>query len=206
MWLLGIIQNGLIIQILYFEKFDWSQFHSDRWGWLFAGLALKFVAWLLKEAPGIAGGTGTDRLTKPTFQTYECDRNFSPQASTRLNRIKKVSRVLKVLLLLYFVCAGFFFPFGSQGARWMECGLGNIRNIFGCSAVFAKLIAVLAVGVFFAAVITGYRSCSTFTKKGIIFSARNVHLLGRVGCLALGYCFSHGVGSGAVFQPGMLWH
>jgi hypothetical protein len=49
MWFLGTIR-WFIMQSLYFEKFDWSQFHSDRWGWLFAGLALKFVAWLLKEA------------------------------------------------------------------------------------------------------------------------------------------------------------
>jgi Protein of unknown function (DUF2975) len=49
MWFLGIIR-WFIMQSLSFEKFDWSQFHSDRWGWLFAGLALKFVAWLLQEA------------------------------------------------------------------------------------------------------------------------------------------------------------
>jgi hypothetical protein len=49
MWFYGIIRWG-IMQSLYADKFDWSKFHTDSWGWLFAGLALKFVAWLLKEA------------------------------------------------------------------------------------------------------------------------------------------------------------
>ena len=50
----------------------------------------------------------------------------------------------------------------------------------------AKLIVVLAAGVFLAAGITCYQLLNLY-EKGIIFSARNVQLLGRIGCLAFGY-------------------
>jgi hypothetical protein len=109
-----------------------------------------------------------------------------PKASTRLNRIKKISRVLKVLFLLYFVCAGYFFPFVyrvPEGFWFVVCGT---YATFSDSPMGAKLIVVLAVGVFFAAVITGYQLLNLY-EKGIIFSARNVQLLGRIGYLALGY-------------------
>ena len=109
----------------------------------------------------------------------------SPKASTRLNRVKKISRVLKVLLLLYFVCAGFFFPLVHRMPDGWSVVWGTYAT-FSDAPLFAKLIAVLAVGVFFAAVITGYQLLNLY-EKGTVFAARNVQLLGRIGCFALGY-------------------
>ena len=113
------------------------------------------------------------------------NENF-PKANTRLNRIKIISRGLKVLFLLYFVCAGYFLPLVHKTPDGFWFVVYGTYATFSNAPTGAKLIVVLAVGVFFAAVITGYQLLNLY-EKGIIFSARNVQLLGRIGYLALGY-------------------
>ena len=111
-----------------------------------------------------------------------------PKASTRLNRIKKISRVLKVLFLLSLLCLvwrGYFLPFVQRMPDGWSVVWGTYAT-FSDAPLFAKLIVVLAVGVLLAAFITCYQLLNLY-EKGIIFSARNVQLLGRIGCLAFGY-------------------
>jgi Protein of unknown function (DUF2975) len=115
---------------------------------------------------------------------------ISPKANARLNRIRIVSRVLKALLLLYFIIPfsyfAYFRPFlhKTQDGSW--------TTVWGTYATFSdiplitKLIIGLAVGLVLAAVVACYQLLCLY-EKGIIFSARNVRLLGRIGYLALSY-------------------
>jgi hypothetical protein len=115
---------------------------------------------------------------------------ISPKANVRLNRIRIVSRILKALLLLYFVIPlsyfGYFRPFlhKTQDGFW--------TTVWGTYATFSeiplitKLIIGLAAGLILAAVVACYQLLCLY-EKGIIFSTRNVRLLGRIGYLALSY-------------------
>jgi hypothetical protein len=112
----------------------------------------------------------------------------SSKANAHLNRIKKISRVLKVLFLLSLLCLvwrGYFLPFIQRMPDGWRVVWGTYAT-FSDAPLFAKLIVVLAVGVLLAAFITCYQLLNLY-EKGIIFSARNVQLLGRIGCLAFGY-------------------
>jgi len=114
---------------------------------------------------------------------------ISPKSSARLNRIKIVSRVLKILFLLSFVCLGYlghFLPFVHRtpdGFWWVVWG--TYAN-FSAVPLDVKLIVVLGIGVLLALIITCYQLLSLY-EKGIVFSARNVLLLGRIGRLAVGF-------------------
>jgi hypothetical protein len=112
----------------------------------------------------------------------------SPTANARLNRIKIISRVLKVLLLPFLLClvgSGYLLPFAHRmpDGYWIVWGT---YATFSDAPMVAKMIAVLAAGVFLAAGITCYQLLNLY-EKGIIFSARNVQQLGRIGGLAFGY-------------------
>jgi hypothetical protein len=110
------------------------------------------------------------------------------KAGTRLNRIKKISRVLKVLFLLSLLCLvwrGYFLPFVQRMPDGWSMVWGTYAT-FSDVPLFAKLIVVLAVGVLLVAIITCYQLLNLY-EKGVIFSARNVQLLGRIGYLAFGY-------------------
>ena len=111
---------------------------------------------------------------------------ISPKANPRLNRIKIISRILKILSLLYFVFFGWF-PF----VRRMPDGFHIVQGTyakFSDAPLGAKLIVVLGIALILAAIITCYQLLNLF-EKGIIFSAKNVQLLGRIGCLAFIYGF-----------------
>ena len=114
---------------------------------------------------------------------------MSPKASVRLNRVIIISRVLKVLLLpflLSLVGSGYLRPFAHgtpDGYIWLVWGT---YSTFSDAPLVAKIIAVLAAGVFLAAGIICYQLLNLY-EKGVIFSARNVQLLGRIGGLAFGY-------------------
>jgi hypothetical protein len=113
---------------------------------------------------------------------------ISPKANARLSRIKKISRVLKILFLLYiplYFALGGNLPF----VRGMPDGFGIV---WGTYATFsdAPLIAKLIVGVGTVLILAAITTCyqlSNLYEKGIIFSARNVRLLGRIGYLAFSY-------------------
>ena len=111
-----------------------------------------------------------------------------PKTSARLNRIKKISRVLKVLFLLCLICLvwrGYFLPFVHRMPDGFQVVWGTYAT-FSNVPLFAKLIVVLAAGVFLAAGTTCYQLLNLY-EKGVIFSARNVQLLGRIGYLAFSY-------------------
>jgi hypothetical protein len=129
---------------------------------------------------------------------------ISPKADARLNRIKTISRVLKVLLLPFLLClvgSGYLKPFAHRtpdGYVWLVWGT---YSTFSDAPLVAKMVAVLAAGVFLAAGITCYQLLNLY-EKGIIFSARNVQLLGRIGYLAFGYGLLNVWGP----VPLMIWY
>jgi len=112
-----------------------------------------------------------------------------PKANNRLNRVKILSRVFKVLLLPFLYClvgSEYLRPFAHRtpdGNLWLV--YGTYAN-FSDAPLVAKMIAALAAGVFLTAGITCYQLLNLY-GKGIIFSARNVQLFGRIGYLAFGY-------------------
>lgn len=112
----------------------------------------------------------------------------SPKANVRLSRVKKISRVLKVLFLLSLlslVWRGYWLPFVQRMPDGWSVVWGTYAT-FSDIPLFAKLVVVMALGVFGAAAITCYQLLYLY-EKGIIFSARNVQLLGRIGGLAFSY-------------------
>jgi hypothetical protein len=115
---------------------------------------------------------------------------ISPKANARLKRIRIVSRVLKVLLLLYFFIpltyVGYFRPFlhKTQDGFWTTVW-GTYATVSDIPLI-TKLIIGLAAVLILAAVVTCYQLLSLY-EKGIILSARNVRLLGRIGYLAVSY-------------------
>jgi hypothetical protein len=113
---------------------------------------------------------------------------ISPMAGTRLNRIKRTSRALKTLFLLYpllYFLVGWNLPFMHRMPDGLRIVSGTYAT-FSDAPILAKLIVVLGIGILLASIITCYQLLSIY-EKGIIFSARNVQLLGRIGCLAVGY-------------------
>jgi Protein of unknown function (DUF2975). len=116
---------------------------------------------------------------------------ISPKANVRLNRIKIISRALKILFLLFFFFSFGHLPFWGVPFAWKTSdGLWFVVHgtytTFSDAPLVAKLFVGLGIGVVLAAIITGYQLLNLY-QKGIIFSAKNVQLLGRIGLLAFGY-------------------
>ncbi|HSY10076.1 MAG TPA: DUF2975 domain-containing protein, partial [Candidatus Dormibacteraeota bacterium] len=97
--------------------------------------------------------------------------------------------------LLYFVLFGCF-PFVRRMPDGLQIVWGTYAT-FSDAPLGAKLIVVLGAGLILAVTITCYQLLNLF-EKGIIFSARNVRLLGRIGCLSFAYGFLR------VFGPAMI--
>lgn len=123
---------------------------------------------------------------------------ITQKVNARLNRIRIVSRILKVLLLLYFIIlltSVYFPPFlhkSPDGLFWTTVW-GTYATLWDMPLI-TKLILGLAGVLILAAALACYQLLSLY-EKGIIFSARNVRLLGRIGYLAMSYQLLAVVGS-----------
>jgi len=111
-------------------------------------------------------------------------------ANPRLNRIKTICRTLKIMLLLYVGCMTLFLPSYFHFAHKTSEGYWTIfsRTYATLAEVswIEKSLALLCVGALLAAMVTGYQLLGLY-ERGIIFSARNVQLLRRIGWLAASY-------------------
>ncbi len=129
---------------------------------------------------------------------------MSQKSNVRLNRIKTVSQVLKVLLVLFLLCLGYcghFPPFVQRMPDGVWRVVGQSIAKFSEVPLAAILIVGLGIVVLLASFITCYQLLNLY-EKGIIFSGRNVRLLGRIGFLAVGYGLLDPFGC-AFFS---LWH
>jgi hypothetical protein len=124
---------------------------------------------------------------------------ITSKANARLRRIKVICRVLKILFLFFLACRAYV-PFVRKmpDGYWIVCGT---YATFAEVPLVAKLIVGLGIGVLLMTVITGYQLLNLYEKE-IIFSARNVRLLGRIGWLVFGYGLL-GVSGQALFST---WH
>jgi hypothetical protein len=106
-----------------------------------------------------------------------------PKASSRLNRIRIISRTLKVLLVLYLLGAAWFDLPWEAFLRWLPHGT---FASFSDSPWLAIAEFALMIGLVLALAITCWQLLGLY-QTGILFGDRNVQLLGRIGCLALAF-------------------
>jgi hypothetical protein len=107
----------------------------------------------------------------------------SSKANARLNRIKRISRIIKVMFLFYIVLGTlilmvFMKKAGAGTWRVFDNSYTNISDV----PAMVKLLAGIGGGLNLLAAVTFYRLLNLY-EQGIIFSAANVHLLGRIGHL-----------------------
>jgi hypothetical protein len=114
---------------------------------------------------------------------------ISPRANARLNRIKRTSRALKTLFVLYplvYFIMGWNFPFIHKMPDGVWLAPGGAYATISDISLMSKFVIGLGAGLILAAIISCYQLLNLY-EKGVIFSARNVQLLGRIGCLAVYY-------------------
>ena len=110
-----------------------------------------------------------------------------PNQTIHLTRIKIFSRVLKVLLLFYLLYSVSYLPFVHRTADGLYYQVvSGVYEKISEAPIIALFIVLLGVGLFLTAIISGYQLLSLY-EKGVVFSARNVQLLRRIGYLACGY-------------------
>ena len=116
------------------------------------------------------------------------------KADGRFKRIRKISRVLRWVLLLYLLNIGVSLVLGHYPPVLRRTNPDHYWNVsgFGTYATFAKIpvLAKLYLGVVVALFFAAARACYQLLipyEKGVIFSPRNTRLLVRIGALALAY-------------------
>lgn len=116
--------------------------------------------------------------------------DITPKTNARLNRIRTICRSLKIMLLLYVGCVFVFLPRYFHFIHKTSEGYWTI--FYGTYKTLAevpwieKSLALFCVGMLLAAIATGYQLLGIY-ERGIIFSARNVQLLRRIGLLVASY-------------------
>ena len=102
----------------------------------------------------------------------------------RLARIKRLSRFLKVVFLIYFVVFGLLLVAGNIKK---PIRLGD-QAFMSLSVIPAelKVYESLRCALFLLAAVALYRLLDLY-EKGVIFSAENVSQIRRLGILAMGY-------------------
>jgi len=108
---------------------------------------------------------------------------ISPKANARLNRIRIISRTLKVLLVLYLIGVSWWDLPWEGFLKWLPHGTfaSFSDNPWLTLAEFG-----LIIGLVLALAITCWQLLSLYQTGGI-FAGRNVQLLGRIGRLALAF-------------------
>ena len=113
-----------------------------------------------------------------------------PQSkNTRLNRIQKISRILKVCVLFYFVVPLCVVAFNLKSIH-MASSMVSIFNhpYASASDIPGPMIVLCAIGtgVYLLGVISFYRLLCLY-EKGVFFSEANVSEMKRLGSYLVGY-------------------
>ena len=107
-----------------------------------------------------------------------------------LNRVRKISRILKVMLLIYLGGLVILMPACFQLMHKTTEGYWTVLNTTYATLAeipwMLKSLAVLCAGLLVAAYVTSYQLLSLY-ERGIIFSTQNVRLLRRIGVLSVSY-------------------
>ncbi len=109
---------------------------------------------------------------------------LSPKPNARLNRIKKMSSLVKILFLFYFVVVGLVLALGYIKPPFQAGDqlFGSLKNV----PPELKLYEALHYAIQLLGIIAFYRLLNLY-EKGIIFSARNVSLIRQLGSYAIFY-------------------
>lgn len=119
----------------------------------------------------------------------DMQENESNPNGTRLQRIQKISRLLKFCVLIYLIVPLFFVAAHHRN----QGEVSHTISVFGDTYVsfrdvpFAILVlSVISFGLYFFGVVSFYRLLGLY-EKGIIFSTANVLQMKKVGSSLLGY-------------------
>jgi hypothetical protein len=108
---------------------------------------------------------------------------ISPKASPRLNRIQKISRILKACVLIYFVVPLCLVALNFKSLH-VASGMVSIFNhpYASVSDIPAPMYVLCAIGtgIYLLGMIAFYRLLNLY-EKGVIFSAANVLEIKRLG-------------------------
>src|ERR1039458_8199745 len=114
---------------------------------------------------------------------------ISPKANARMNRIQKVSRILKVCVLFYFVAPLCVLAFNLKSIH-LATGMVSIFNHPYANAsdipMPMYLLSATGVVVYLLGVISFYRLLCLY-EKGVIFSKANVSEMKKLGSYLAGY-------------------
>ena len=118
---------------------------------------------------------------------------ITQKPNSRLNRIQKISRILKVCVLLYFVkplCVVLAFKLKSIWSIHLASSMVSIFNhpYANASDIPAPMMVLFAIGtgIRLLGAISFYRLLNLY-EKGLIFSAANVSEMKRLGIYLAGY-------------------
>jgi hypothetical protein len=127
-----------------------------------------------------------NNLTNEIIGPILCAMNMneiSPMAGSRLNRIQKTSRNLKICVLLYFVVPLCLIALNFKSLH-VANGMVSIFNhpYASVSDIPAPtmVLAAIAAGIYLLGMIAFYRLLSLY-EKGVIFSEANVREMKRLG-------------------------
>ncbi|HAO79975.1 MAG TPA: hypothetical protein DCQ92_13595 [Verrucomicrobia subdivision 3 bacterium] len=131
---------------------------------------------------------------------------ISTKASPRLNRIQKISRILKVCVLFYFVVPLCVVAFNLKSLH-LATGMVSIFNHpYASAADIPKLMYLFgAIGtcVYLLGVISFYRLLCLY-EKGVIFSEANVSEMKKLGSYLAGYGIL-AVAANVVYMGGIVF-
>jgi len=113
----------------------------------------------------------------------------SPKASPRLNRIQKISRILKVCVLFYFVVPLCVLAFNLKNIHLAAGTVSIFNHPFANASDISRPMYLLwgaGTAVFLLGVISFYRLLCLY-EKGVIFSEANVSEMKKLGSYLAGY-------------------
>jgi hypothetical protein len=114
---------------------------------------------------------------------------ISPKADSRLLQIQKISRILKICVLFYFVVPLIIVAFNLKNIH-LATGMVSIFNHPYANASDIPrpmyLLSMTGTAVYLLGIISFYRLLCLY-EKGVIFSGTNVSEMRKIGSYLVGY-------------------
>jgi hypothetical protein len=114
---------------------------------------------------------------------------ISPKNNSRLTRIKKISRILKVCVLFYFVAPLCALAFNLKSIHSASGMVSIFNHPYASASDISKpmyLLCATGTAVYLLGVISFYRLLCLY-EKGVIFSEANVSEMKKLGSYLAGY-------------------
>ena len=114
---------------------------------------------------------------------------MSPKANPRMNRIQKISRILKVCVLFYFLAPLCVLAFNLRTIHAAHGAISIFNHAYASTLDIPKpmyLLWATGTSVYLLGVISFYRLLCLY-EKGAIFSGANVSEMKKLGSYLVGY-------------------